>query len=215
MIRLGLGRRRPVARRPWSEVECWVLDLEMSGLDAATGRIMAVGMVPVRDRVIRVGEGFSTLVRASGPLDMSGVAAHHLLPDQLAAAPPLDEVVTEIDRRLTGGHFRSPGLDGGVLVVHAAEIDLPFLRRAYRDAGRAWPDPPVIDTLRLLRRHQRHRLVAAPVEAGVPGLLSAARAELGLPPHVAHEAFADAVATAELLLMLAHRLGARTVGDLL
>lgn len=223
MIRL---RRRPaVARRPWTEVDCWVLDLEMSGLDAATGRIMAVGMVPVRNRAIRVGEAYSTLVRAAGPLDMSGVATHHLLPDQLAAAPPLDEVVAEIDRRLTGGHLgppgrsgghrRSPELDGSLLVVHAAEIDLPFLRRAYRDTGRPWPDPPVVDTLRLLRRHHRHRLVAGQLDAGVTGLLAAARADLGLPPHVAHDALADAVATAELLLVLAQRLGARTVGDLL
>ena len=213
MIRVG--RRRRVARQPWDEVDCWALDLEMSGLDPATGRIMAVGMVPLRGRVIRVGEGFATLVRTDGPLpggsgvspgiDMSGVAAHHLLPDQLAAAPSLDEVVAGIDNRL----------DGSVLVVHAAAIDLPFLRRAYRDAGRSWPDPPVIDTLRLLRRPERHRLDVEPVEAAIPGVLAAARAQLGLPSHDEHDAFADAVATAELLLVLAHRLGARTVGDLL
>ncbi len=198
------GRRRRIARRPWDEVDCWALDLEMSGLDAATGRIMAVGMVPLRERVIRVGEGFATLVRALPPLDMSGVAAHHLLPDQLASAPPLDEVVAEIDQRL----------DGAVLVVHAADIDLPFLRRAYRASGRSWPDPPVIDTLRLMRRHDQHRRAVEPVEAAVPGVLAAARAEAGLPVHEAHDAFADAVATAELLLVLAHRLGARTVSDL-
>lgn len=203
MIRVG--RRRGIARRRWAEVDCWALDLEMSGLDPAAGRILAVGMVPLRDRVIRVGEGFASLVRADGPLDMSGVAAHHLLPDQLAAAPSLDEVVEEIDRRL----------DGTVLVVHAAEIDLPFLRRAYRDAGRSWPDPPVIDTLRLLRRHERHRLAVEPVEMAIPGVLGAARARFGLPSHDQHDAFADAVATAELLLVLAHRLGARSLGDLL
>jgi len=212
---IRVGRRRGVARRRWAEVDCWALDLEMSGLDPAAGRILAVGMVPLRDRVIRVGEGFASLVRADGPLpggsgvspgiDMSGVAAHHLLPDQLAAAPSLDEVVEEIDRRL----------DGTVLVVHAAEIDLPFLRRAYRDAGLSWPDPPVIDTLRLLRRHERHRLAVEPVEMAIPGVLAAARARFGLPSHDQHDAFADAVATAELLLVLAHRLGARSLGDLL
>jgi DNA polymerase-3 subunit epsilon len=202
---IRLGRRRSIARRPWGEADCWVLDLEMSGLDATTGRIVAVGMVPVRDRAIQVGQGFATLVRAVGPLDMSGVVAHHLLPDQLAGAPALDEVVGEIDRRL----------DGAVLVVHAAQIDLPFLRRAYRDTGRSWPDPPVVDTLRLLRRDGRHRLAVEPAETATSGVLATARAELGLPPHEAHDAFADAVATAELLLVLAHRLGARTVGDLL
>jgi DNA polymerase-3 subunit epsilon len=203
---IGLRRRRrPVARQPWTDVDCWAVDLEMSGLDAATGRIMAVAMVPVRDRAVRVGEGYRTLVCADGPLDMSGVAAHHLLPDQVAAAPPLAEVVSAIDHRLAGG----------VLVVHTAEIDVPFLRRAYGAAGRPWPDPPVIDTARLLRRQRRPRLVPEEPRGTASGRLSAARAEVGLPPHEAHDAFADAVATAELLLVLAHRLGARTVGDLL
>jgi DNA polymerase-3 subunit epsilon len=209
------GRRRRAARQPWTDVDCWALDLEMSGLDPAAGRVVAVGMVPLRDRVIRVGEGFATLVRPDGPLpggsgvspgmDMSGVAAHHLLPDQLDAAPSMAEAVAEIDGRLAGS----------VLVVHAAEVDLPFLCRAYRDAGRSWPHPPVIDTLRLLRRHERHRLAVEPVETAIPGTLAAARARLGLPAHDAHDALADAVATAELLLVLAHRLGVRTLGDLL
>ena len=199
------GRRGGIVRRPWEDVDCWVLDLEMSGLDPATGCIVAVGMVPVRDRVIRVGQGFSTLVRAVGPIDMSGVAAHHLLPDQLTAAPPLGEVIAEIDRRL----------DGAVLVVHAAEVDLPFLRRAYRDAGRPWPDPPVVDTLRLVLRQERHRLVAESLEAALPVRLGAVRARVGLPPSEEHDAFADAVATAELLLVVASRLGARTLRDLL
>jgi DNA polymerase-3 subunit epsilon len=198
-------RRGAIAKRPWDDVECWVLDLEMSGLDPAGGHVMAAGMVPVRGRAIRVGEGYATLVRTTGPLDMSGVAAHQLLPDQAAAAPALEEVVAEIDRRL----------DGAVLVVHAAEIDLPFLRRAYRDCGRAWPDTPVVDTLQLMRRHERHRLVDEPLEAAVPARLSEARARLGLPHHDAHDAFADAVATAELLLVLAYRLRARTLADLL
>lgn len=179
--------------------------MEMSGLDRATGRIVSVGMVPVRDRVIRVGEAFATLVRVPAPLDMSGVAAHHLLPDQLAAAPALDEVVAEVDRRLAGA----------VLVVHAAEIDLPFLRRAYREAGRSWPDPPLVDTLRLLHRQERHRRSDEPLEAALPARLADARARVGLPPSEAHDAFGDAVATAELLLVLAHRLGARRLGDLL
>lgn len=204
-MRLARRRRSAIVGRPWDDVDCWALDLEMSGLDLADGHVMAVGMVPVRGRAIRVGEGYTTLVRTDGPLDMSGVAAHQLLPDQAVAAPTLAEVVAEIDRRL----------DGAVLVVHAAEIDLPFLRRAYRDCGRAWPDPPVIDTLQLMRRQERHRLVGQPVESAVPARLTEARARLGLPPHDAHDAFADAVATAELLLVLAYRLGARTLADLL
>lgn len=199
------GARRALRARPWAEVDCWALDLETSGLDVRRDRILAVGMVPVRDRAVRVGECYATLVRADGPFSDAGVAAHHLLPDQLRDAPSLAEVLAEVDRRL----------DGAVLVVHAAAIDVGFLRRAHREVGRPWPDPPVVDTLDLLRRQERAGLVHGPAEAAVPVPLAGARAHVGLPPHGAHDAGADALATAELLLLLAHRLGARTVGDLL
>lgn len=200
-----VGRRRGIRGRPWAEMDCWALDLEMTGLDARRDRIVAVGMVVVRDRAIRVGEAFASLVAAPGSPPSGGIAAHHLLPSQLAGAPELPAVVAEIDRRL----------QGGVLVVHAGGVDLPFLRRGYREASWPWPDPPLVDTLALLRRHEAHRLVHDPAEATLPTRLPDVRAHLGLPAHHAHDALSDAVATAEVLLVLAHRLGARTVGDLL
>lgn len=199
-----IRRRRGIMRRPWPEVECWALDLEMSGLHPRSDRIVAVGMVPVRERAIRLGESYESLVGVDGPLGTAGIPAHHILPDRLIGAPPLADVLTEIDRRLVGA----------VLVVHAGPVDLPFLRRAYRQAARRWPEPPVIDTLMLLRRQYRHRLVSQPLETAVPVGLSAARELVGLPPHDAHDARSDAIATAEMLLVLAHRLGARTVSDL-
>ena len=195
-------RRHPLLGRPWDEVDCWALDLEMSGLDPRRDRILAVGMVPIRDRAVRVGERFGRLVRPDGPFGTAGIAAHHLMPSQLAGASELAGVLDEIDCRL----------EGAVLVVHAAAVDLPFLRRAHERGGRPWPDPPVVDTLALLRRHERHRLAA---EETVPAGLAAGRARVGLPSHDVHDAVADAVATAELLLVLAHRLRARTVADLL
>jgi DNA polymerase-3 subunit epsilon len=128
------------------------------------------------------------------------VPAHHLLPSALAGAPALSDVVDAIEVRLRGA----------VLVVHAAAVDVPFLRKAFGDTGRPWPDPPVVDTVTLLRRHDLDLPAPGATTAG----LAAARSRLGLPPHDAHDAFADAVATAELFLVLAHRLGARTAKDL-
>ncbi|MDQ3947411.1 MAG: 3'-5' exonuclease [Actinomycetota bacterium] len=197
-------RQRRIRSRPWPDVDCWALDLEMSGLDPGRDRIVAVGMVPVRERAVRVGARFASLVGGQGPLSGAGVTVHHLLPAQLVDAPPLGTVMAEVDRRLRDA----------VVVLHAGSVDLPFLRRAYRETGRPWPDPPVVDTLALLRRHERHRLVHEPAETAVPASLSAARARFGLPAHDSHDALSDAIATAELLLVLAQRLGARTVGDL-
>jgi DNA polymerase-3 subunit epsilon len=44
--------------------------------------------------------------------------------------------------------------------------------------------------------------------------LTAARHALGLPEYPAHDALTDAIATAELFLVLRHRLGARKLRDL-
>jgi DNA polymerase III subunit epsilon len=202
---IGRKARRDLRRQPWGDAEYWALDLEMSGLDPGRDSILAVGMVPVRARAVRVGEGYATLVAAPEPMSMAGLPAHQLMPAQLADAPQLAHVVEQIARRL----------GDSIVVVHAGQIDLPFLRRAFAAASRPWPEPPVIDTLRLLARQEQHRLAQLGSVTALPARLGAARSLFGLPPHEAHDAFGDAVATAELFLVLAHRLGARTVGDLL
>jgi DNA polymerase-3 subunit epsilon len=184
-------------RRTEDEV-LWALDLETSGLQASRDRILAVGMVPVRGGVIRYGERYATLVRPphGETLSTEGLRAHHLLPTDLADAPPVAVVLPEVDRRLREG----------ALLLHHARLDLGFLREAYRDAGRRWPAPRVVDTVDLLvrlhRRVHHFRPHPPPPRTG----LADARAQLGLPSYTAHDALSDALATAELFLLLRARL---------
>jgi DNA polymerase-3 subunit epsilon len=155
-------------------------------------------MVPIRAGVIRYGERFGTLVRPpdGAPLSTEGVRAHGLIPDEVRAAPTLAEVLPEIDRRIRAG----------VLLVHHAQVDLPFLEAAYRAVSRPWPRPHVIDTVDLVWTlyRRRHRLTPHAPPARLS--LEDARRDVGLPPHVAHDALADALATAELYLALRVRL---------
>jgi len=184
----------------------WALDLETSGLDERTDRILSVGMVPIRAGAIRWGERYYSLVRPPDAtrLSESGIPAHHILPSELQGAPPIAEVLAEIDRRIAQG----------VLLLHFSSIDLVFLRRAFREAGRRWPHPPTVDTVNLLGQLDRRRAYLDPHAAALPTGLSEARAQLGLPPHDAHHALSDALATAELMLALRSRLGAKTLKDL-
>jgi DNA polymerase-3 subunit epsilon len=184
-------------RRPWPEV-LWAVDLETTGLHARRDRILAVGMVPVRNRVIRYGERFATFVRppAGAAPGAEGLRAHHLLPADLAGAPSIEAVLPEIDRRLR---------EGGLLVHHAA-IDVAFLRSAYRRGRMRWPAPRVVDTADLLwtLHRRRHRFTPHPPAPRIA--LAAAREQLGLPPYPAHDALLDALAAAELFLVLQSRL---------
>jgi DNA polymerase-3 subunit epsilon len=183
-------------------VTYWALDLETGGLDPRSDPILSVGMVPVREGGIRLGEAWSTLVRpdATASIDPTSIRAHHLLPGEVRDAPLLSPVLREIDVRLREG----------ALLVHQAAIDVPFLRRAYARCGMRWPDPPVVDTVVLLiRAAKRARFTDPDAPEHEPELnLAAARRRHGLPDYGSHDALTDAVAAAELFLVLRRRLGA-------
>jgi len=190
---------------PWDSVVYWSLDLETGGLDTKTSPILAVGMVPVRGGMIRLRESYRTLVRPEqgGLIAPVSVQAHQLVWREVREAPPLGDVLPEIDRRLREG----------VLLVHGAEIDVAFLRRDFRRMDGTWPSPRIVDTMRLLVRNAQ--LKDPCLSRDVLALnLSLARAEYGLPEYQAHDALADAVATAELFLAVRMALGARTLRDL-
>lgn len=190
----------------WDQVVFWALDLETTGVDPSRDLILSVGMVPVREGLVRWGERFYSLVRppAGHVPSVEAMAVHHILPGELRDAPGISEVLPEVASRL----------QEGPLLVHWAKLDVGVLRRVYREQGLEWPRPVVVDTVRLLARlgHRRRQIV--PHADGLPTELGAARKELGLPPHRRHHALDDALATAELFLALRHRLGARRLRHL-
>lgn len=191
---------------PWRSQVYWALDLETSGLDAKADAILSVGMLPVRDGLIRWGERFYSLVQPPGghipPLE--ALRIHHILPEEAAGAPPLREVLEEIDRRLAGG----------VLLVHYGRLDIGFLRVAHRVKGMRWRRPMVVDTVKLLGKLSHRRRLLDPHSQPLSADLAKARRELGLPRHVHHHALYDALATAELFLALREQLEARTLRHL-
>lgn len=193
---------------PWESHVYWALDLETGGLDPKSDPILSIGMVPIRGGIIRVGEAWTSLVRpdVEGSITPESIAAHHLVPADLANAPSLRDVLTHVDVRLRGG----------ALLVHQASIDVAFLKRAYATAGVAWPKPPVVDTVELLvRTAKRARLVNPSAPDHEPELnLNRSRSALGLPDYGRHDALTDAVSTAELFLVLRKRLGAKRLRDL-
>lgn len=190
----------------WESVTYWALDLEMGGLDPRKDPIIAVGMVPVRGGIVRLGEAYRTLVRPGegGAIDPESVRAHQLLWGEVQGAPPPLEVLPEIARRLRDA----------VLIVHHKAIDVTFLRHGFQAVGLRWPDPRVVDTARLLVKIGKMSQPDLPYDMQ-PLNLGRARRAYGLPEYQAHDALTDAVATAELFLVLRKKLGARTLRDLL
>ncbi len=191
----------------WDLPVYWALDLETGGLDARHDPIIAVGMVPVRNGVIQLGESFDTLVRPDPgrAIRPESVRAHQLLAGDLRKSPPLAAVLQEVDRRL----------EGGVLLVHNRGIDIPFLKGGHARSGLPWKKPRVVDTVDLIVKAASRRRFLRPEGETMPSLnLSEARRVNGLPDYQAHDALVDAIATAELFLVLRHVIGAKTLRDL-
>ncbi|HEY6101251.1 MAG TPA: 3'-5' exonuclease [Anaeromyxobacter sp.] len=194
---------------PWDALTYWALDLETGGLDPRVDPVLSVGMVPIRSGGIRLGEAYASLVQPGEQAGIapSSIAAHHLVPRDVREAPALPEVLAEVDRRLREG----------ILLVHQAAVDVPFLRRAYKRAAMRWPDPPVVDTVALLiKAAKRARFLDPDAPEQEPELnLSGARRRLGLPEYGQHDALTDAIAAAELFLVLRRRIGARKLRHLI
>ncbi len=193
-------RRSP----PWDSVTYWAVDVETTGLDARRDVLLAVGMVPIRRGVIHLGEAWGSLVRPAAPvaIPVDAMRAHHIVPAELERAPAPADVLPEVVRRLREG----------AAIVHHAALDMAFLRAACRAAAVDWPRVPVADTVHLLWRRARRRRYVAGEDPGGPELnLASARRDCGLPAYPAHDATSDAIATAELFLVLRHALGARTL----
>lgn len=192
----------------WDSVVYWSLDLETGGFDPRRDPIVSVGMVPVESGVIRLGEGWESLVRPAlgGAISEASIQAHQLVPEEVREAPPLPEVLAQIERRMRDS----------VLLVHHASIDVRFLRHAFQECRMRWPRPHVVDTVDLLLKLvKKERFTNPDARDGDPVLnLAAARARLGLPVYQSHDALTDAVSAAELFLVLRRRLAARTLRDL-
>jgi DNA polymerase-3 subunit epsilon len=193
----------------WDSVTYWALDIETGGLDAKRDPIIAVGMLPVRGGILKLGEAYQTLVRPEDGREIrpESVRAHQLLRGEVSGAPPLAEVLAQVDRRIREG----------ALLVHFQAVDVQFLKRAYERQGLKWPKPPVVDTVELILKLDRKTRFVRPADApaDVPSTnLTETRRRLGLPDYQAHDALTDAIATAELFLVLRKLLGAKTLRDL-
>jgi DNA polymerase-3 subunit epsilon len=192
----------------WDTVVYWSLDIETGGLDPRRDPIIAIGMVPIRATVIRLGEAWQTLVRPEDGREIrpESVRAHQLVRDEVRSAPPLPVALAEVDRRLREG----------ALLVHHQSIDVGFLTLAFKRHGLRWPEPPVVDTAELLLKLSRRQRFTNPDQPYDPPStnLTEARRRHGLPDYQAHDALTDAIATAELFLSLRQALNARTLRQL-
>lgn len=178
----------PPGRTPFSEAELVCLDIETTGVDARTAEMLSIGWVLIRDARVQMASADSAIVRPPGEVGDS--ATVHGLTDTLCEA---GEDIRDVLERVVDV------LRGRVLVVHYAGLDKALLDRLCRLHFGGPLLMPVIDTLELERRLQRRRHHLDEKQSLRLGDL---RRAYSLPHYSQHDALADAIATAELLLAM-------------
>jgi DNA polymerase III epsilon subunit-like protein len=178
----GVAGPSVVPPGPVASTRFAVLDVETSGLRPDRHRLLQIGVVRV------LGDGtvidrWDTLLRAPWR-PLGGRDIHGLSRRSLRGAPRLRQVAGQL----------ATALEGSIVCAHNAEFDWLFVSRGLRRAGVPPPDVVRLCTLRLSRsldpeRERSHRLGDLCLRYQVPLTR-------------AHDAAADAAATAALLPLL-------------
>ena len=191
----------PERSAAFEDVEFVALDIETTGLDAATADMLSVGWVVLRGGRVSLKTARSWLVQPSG--DVGHSASVHGLTDTVVRAGQNWGVVLDKIVKV---------LRGCVLVVHHAGLDKALLDRMCQQRYGAKLFVPVVDTLELELRRQRR---AHHLEENRSLRLGELRDAYNLPRYGAHDALSDAVATAELLIAMVRHRKSTTLADLL
>jgi DNA polymerase III subunit epsilon len=178
-------------RRSWRHASYAVVDFETTGLDLEADHVLSYGVIPVEEGRIRLSGALYGIVRPPRPVPPASIRVHGIRPVELESAPELEDVADEI----------LEALESRLVVAYASKIELAFLRRLH--------DRPVL-------RRSRHAIdvidLAVEVatrewgEAPPSPRLSDLAEGYGVPVGRTHHAFADALITAQLFLVLATRL---------
>jgi len=167
-------------------------DLELTGLDANSNQIIAIGWTLVDKGRVRFGSNRHLLVTAQQSVG-SSAAIHELVDSDVAGGIALDEALTELFQAARGR----------IWVFHHAGLDVAFLRKACQEWAGVSPPFPVLDTMQIELAQRKRR--DQHVQDG-DLQLSRLRSQYRLPRYTAHDALIDAIATAELLLAMAAQL---------
>lgn len=128
------------------------LDVESTGTNAASDRILELGLVVLRPDGSRARHRW--LLNPGCPIPPAATAVHHYADADVAGAPGFVDVADEVARHLTGVDLAGFNLRA---------FDLPILRAEFERAGVAWPceGARVVDAFVIYRERERRDLGSA------------------------------------------------------
>ncbi|RLI80464.1 hypothetical protein DRP05_00395 [Archaeoglobales archaeon] len=164
------------------DAEFCVIDLETTGLDLRKDKIIAFACVPMKGMKILVNNSYYTLIKPE-KYEIKAMKYHGISQHDLNDAPTFEEISEEILTRLKG-----------IVVGHAVEIDVAFLKKYFKKAGIKF-ERQTID-IALLEKWLGERLGERKTNEDLT--LDALIKNYGLKATYRHNALADAFFTAQI-----------------
>lgn len=192
--RLAAWRALPSPRHdlPLDQSRCVVVDVETSGLDPRRDRLIAIGAVAVARGRVQFGDSLEIVLQQDTVSEKGNILIHGIGGTaQRAGVPPADALLAFLEY-----------LGKDPLVAFHVAFDAPMIRRAMKaflglDFSHAWVDLAYVAPALYPRLARRRRS------------LDDWMSEFKIGNYARHNALADALSTAQLLLALRKALDAR------
>jgi DNA polymerase-3 subunit epsilon/CBS domain-containing protein len=177
---------------PLIAVDAIVVDLETTGLDTKTARIVEIGAVSLVKGKIDEAGAVSTRVNPGEPIPPEATAIHNIRDADVTNAPAVADGLKQLLALIADR----------LVIGHSIGFDLAIIRAECQRAGIAYRKPRTLDT----------RLLGQVANRALPDFSMDMIGEwLGVPIENRHSALGDALATARLFLALAPYLRKRKI----
>jgi DNA polymerase III subunit epsilon len=126
-------------------------DLETTGLDPVTDRILEFCFIELDDQLNELGR-WTKLVNPEREIPESSIAIHGITPEMVKDVAPFSTHAARVQKLV----------EDAALIAHNVRFDLQFIHNALIQAGQPGlsPDHPTIDTMQVERRVNGHGLAA-------------------------------------------------------
>jgi len=172
-----------------SDLEFLVFDLETTGLDPKTDRILSIGHLKIHNMLVDISTSVHTYIKAEKYVKPEAAVINHIVPEMLSEGQLFDEAMHDL--------FRA--MKGKILIAHGTVVEKSFID-AYVKLRYGLDSLPLLwlDTLILEKSLLRNKN-----DTGTGDYqLASVRERHNLPPYLAHNALSDSIATGELFLVL-------------
>ncbi len=180
--------RKQLSEQAFEETSFFVLDFETTGLNPKTDRVLSMGFTSIENGRILLGKSEHYYVRHTKKIPDKTAIIHHITEQEAATGVPIKEAFPYLLKQLSGK----------VLVAHFADIEIGFLQQIAKTLYNITLPIIYLDTLQIAFHLKYKDAVHIPQNALN---LFSLRQQYDLPNYKAHNAMADAVSTAELLLV--------------